>query len=682
MLVLAVVWGLERWQHRDRPWVPGDLSDTNVLLVSLDTTRPDRLAGAGGGPVPTPALDRVAGGGFRFLEMVSPVPITLPAHASLFTGLDPHRHGVRENTEYALPPHLPTLAEAMEAAGYRTAAFVAAFVMDSRFGLARGFETYQDRLDGPEPGLRLGQVELPGAIVATRTAAWIHDHARRRRTGDEDRPFFLFTHFFDAHAPYRPPATFAAQHPESPYHGELAYQDQVLGQVLDALEASGEAARTLVWVVSDHGESLGEHGESTHSLFVYDATLRAVSVLRPPPEDGRFLAGPVRMDLRASSSLIDVPVTLASLLSVAPEGFGRNLDGRDLSPLLAGHAMPVATGDERRRSRRDTSESEASGEGTGETGLERTVYAETLSPYVSYHWAPLHAVRTPQWKFVRAPIPELYDLRADPGETNNLAAARPEVRARLEEALDRHLARANDSLADRAQSRDDAASSARREATEEEKERLRSLGYLSGSPAEPDDEEPLPDPKRMVAFFNDRFQQAKNLLYAGRFEDAIDAFQGALRIDPLNNSIHLYLAGAYRQAGRYQEASGAYRGAIEIAPGSPRAWLGWGRALLAAGHADSAVAAFEQAISLLPTSPDHWVALGEAEYRRGRFREAAAALDSSLVRGGTTAWAHGLLARIYLEHLERPELGARHLESYARGAGIDPEAARGRLPEP
>ena len=210
--------------HRPDPWDPTHepFESWNILLVSLDTTRPDYLEACGGEKVPTPGLNRVAGDSFLFEEMIAPTPVTLPSHASLFTGLNPPGHGVRENTEYALPDGSTTLAGVFKDAGYRTAAFVAAFVMDSRFGLAQGFEEYHDRMDGPEPGLGPASVEVPGSIMASRATRWINEHAALRRGGEETRPFFLFLHFFDAHAPYRPPSPYDREYADSPYAGELA----------------------------------------------------------------------------------------------------------------------------------------------------------------------------------------------------------------------------------------------------------------------------------------------------------------------------------------------------------------------------------------------------------------------------------------------------------------------------
>ena len=637
-----LVWLLIRIGSHHTPYWTDAVEPTgwNVLLVSFDTTRPDYLQACGGERVPTPALDRVANGGAVFRSAFSPAPITLPSHASLLTAQNPYRHGVRENTEHALRPGYPTLASALGASGYRTAAFVSSFVMDHRFGLGHGFQEYVDRLDGPEPGLGPGTVELPGALTARRASHWIREHAGNRAAGQENRPFFLFVHFFDAHVPYAPPSPFREQHPGDPYAGELASQDAALGMILDALDGVGESARTLVWVVSDHGESLGEHGESTHSLFVYDATQRVVSVVHLPSESGRFDGAGDPQTIHAQCGLVDVAPTLMGLLGVPttlPDA-----DGVSLLTLLQGRPPES-----------------------------RVLYMETHSPLISYGWAPLEAVRDAGWKLIRAPEPELYDLRADPGETHNLFGARPEQVARLEKELDAFLADASLDVREAA-----------RQPTPEELERLRSLGYVGGAGVARPDSVNRPDPKRMLHFFHETFQSAKTLLLQGRFEEAIAAFQQAIAVDPGNYSLYLFLAGAYRQAGKLDLADDAYREAVRLSPHSPRVWYGWGRAKLSAGAPDSASWAFRKSIELLPGSPDGWSALGESEFAAGRASQAVAAFDSAMARGGDPRSIHGWMARVYRDGLRDPGQAQKHLERYAALLGVTPDEASRALPGP
>jgi len=633
----------EGWRSRPRP-LTADVTarGQNLVLVSLDTVRPDRLQACLGSGVATPNLDRVRGDGFVFSQMSAPAPITLPSHATLFTGHDPPRHGVRENTEYALPETAATLAESFQRGGLETAAFVASFVMDSRFGLSQGFDLYRDELSGPEPGLGPGTVELPGGVVVARAARWLAERRLAERRARE-RPYFLFVHLFDAHAPYRAPEPFASAHAGQPYDGELAYVDACVGQLLDALEAHGAAERTWIWVVSDHGESLGEHGESTHSLFIYDATMRVASLLRPPPHEGRYRAGPPRLVSSASCGLVDVGPTLRELFALGASSWP--VDGLSLRAMLGGESPP-----------------------------EREIYCETLSPFVSYRWAPLVGLRTSARKYVRAPVPELYDLIADPGELRNLAAARPDEVAASEATLSARLEGMT------------GAPAAQRRASDQEREQLRSLGYLSGDEASPSDDgsldRNLPDPKQRVAFFNTQFQAAKNLLYAARFEEAIAAFRECLRVDPRNNSIHLYLAGAERQLGRSGDAQRSYRTALRIEPRSPRAWFGLGQALLIDSQPDSAARAFRESLRWLPRSPETWMSLGEAEWSQGNVGVAIAAFDSALSYGGDAKRLHGLLARAWSETPGGEREATSHLDAFARASRLDAVTARAQLPKP
>lgn len=609
----------------------------NILLVSFDTTRPDFLQSLGGTKVATPGLARVVGNGVVFEQATSPAPITLPAHATLLTGENPYRHGARENTEHALPESRVTLPEILSRHGYRTGAFVSSFVLDSRFGLAQGFETYIDRLDGPEPGLSPGSPELTGAIVSGRAAQWIRQHADRRARGEETRPFFLFVHFFDAHIPYAPPAPFVKLHPGDPYAGELAYQDACFGQILDAVQAAGEATRTLVWAVSDHGESLGAHGEETHSLFVYDVTQRIVSVLQLPPASGEYVAGEPALRVVTETGLVDVAPTLLDLLHV-PESLPEP-DGLSLRAMLEERADP-----------------------------ERGIYLETLSPLVSYGWAPLHAVRTAEWKLIRAPRPELYDLIADPRELDNLIDARADVAAKLDPVLTAFLE--NESTGD----------TASRTASPEELERLRSLGYLGGAGHDPSASD-LPDPKDRVQFFHEEFQDAKTALLQGNYDEAIPAFERALVLDPGNHSAQLFLATALREAGELDQAGFAYRRAILLVPGSARAWYGLGRTLLEAGYPDSAALVFRKSLEILPASPEAWAGLGEAYLHGSQLESAATALDSARANGLEPRLANGWLARLYRDNLSDSSRARPYLERYARLSGWSVEDAGTKLPE-
>ena len=262
----------------------------NVLLVSIDTLRADRT----GGPL-TPALNALASRGARFVNARSPVPLTLPAHASLMTGLLPPHHGVRMNGVHRLSPDVPTLATALHQAGYQTGAVIGAYVLDRRFGLAQGFDSYDAEIPRREEIAGELEAERRGEIVADRAIAWLN-------SSREGAPFFLWVHLYDPHAPYEPPQPWLGRAGGQPYDGEVAYADAQLGRVLDAIGARGLADRTLVVVAGDHGESLGDHGEPTHGLLVYDPAVRIPLVIAGP--------GVPRALRSDAASLVDIVPTL------------------------------------------------------------------------------------------------------------------------------------------------------------------------------------------------------------------------------------------------------------------------------------------------------------------------------------------------------------------------------------
>jgi len=346
----------------------------NLLLVTIDTLRPDALGWVAGRNT-TPTLDRLAAEGSRFRAAVSPVPLTLPAHASILTGLLPRRHGVRDNGQ-VLGDGVPTLAEFLRARGYATAAFVSGFPLKRGFGLERGFDRYDDAMQHGEAGW----VERLAPETTAAALGWL----RTRRD-----PFFTWVHFYDPHDPYDPPRAFWQPGPRGAYDGEVAFVDNALGELLAGIDPA-VLARTLVVLTADHGEGLGDHQEDTHGFFLYDSTVLVPLVLRLP---GRLPARAFDHPAR----LVDVLPTVLALLDVKPP---RGLDGESLLPLVDGKSQPA-----------------------------RPAYIETQLPWIYFGWASLRAVRHEDWKLVIAPRPELYDLQRDPHEADNREASeRPRAR--------------------------------------------------------------------------------------------------------------------------------------------------------------------------------------------------------------------------------------------------------------
>jgi arylsulfatase A-like enzyme len=334
----------------------------------------------------------MAAQGVRFETAISPAPLTLPSHASLMTGLDPPRHGVRHNSIHRLAAGVPTLAEHMRAHGMATAAFVGALVLDRRFGLDRGFDVYDDRMERRSARFS-GYAERPADHVVDAAVAWLERAPQR---------FFLWVHLYDPHVEHQPPPGFAAAFARRPYLGEIAFADQQTGRLVRAVRDRFGDEGLLVAITSDHGESLGEHGEPTHAYTVYDATQRVPLILLGTGlPAGRVVATPVR--------LLDVAPTLLATVGAR----ALDSDGRDLRPLWE---APDAGGDP------------------------PAAYVETLATHLDYGWSPLVGLRTERFKYIRAPRPELYDLAADPGELHDLADRDPERVRRLDAALERRLA--------------------------------------------------------------------------------------------------------------------------------------------------------------------------------------------------------------------------------------------------
>ena len=444
---------------------------TNVVLVSVDTLRPDRLGCYGATHVETPAIDALATSGVRFTQAFTPVPLTLPAHWTLLSGVEPWHHGVVDNGMTLAAPPVAMLAERFAAAGYDTAAFVSAFVLHRTFGLDRGFARYDD---GPAADAALDQLlHATGRADerVDRALAWL----RRERT----KPFFLWLHLFDPHAPYEPPPGFRARYADRPYDGEVAFVDTQVARLLSALERSGASAQTLVVLVSDHGESLGEHGELTHGVLLYDATLHVPLIFRLP---GRLAAAEVRRD----------PVTLAD---VAPTVLA--LAGLDATPGVDGRDL------------------------FGSTDTSRRLAAVSESPHRRLGWATLVAVREAGWKYIAAPRPELYSLADDPREQVDRSgdeAARAAPLARAARAIETTM---RSRLAERRAA----------EPKKEEQARLAALGYLGGPRSAA---APSTDPKDAIASLSE-IDRAYQLFAEGRFGEAeatLRSLLGQARIPP------------------------------------------------------------------------------------------------------------------------------------------------------
>jgi len=519
-LVLVVAGALWWWWRMPLGARPApDLRGANVLLVTIDTLRADRVGAYGSGAGLTPTLDALSARGIRFTHTWSHAPMTLPSHASILTGVLPTRHGVRNNGAFRLGATPATLAERLRAAGYRTGAFVGAFVLDARFGLNRGFDEYDDRYDTPT-STSFHFVERPADRVLQAATAWITSPP-----SEDGRPWFAWVHLFDPHAPYHAPTAFTPD--QTPYDAEVAWTDSALGSALDDLNARGQLERTLVVVTADHGESLGDHGETTHGLFAYEATLRVPLILVAPGFEPRVVSTP--------TGHVDIAPTILDLVGVAPP---TPIDGRSRRAALLGASS--ATG---------------------------PVYFEALDANLTRGWAPLTGLILGKWKYIDLPEPELYDLDADPSERANLVAREPHSVEELQARL-RSLSVATPTPAHTV----DAATAAR----------LQSLGYVTGATKPRTTFTVADDPKRLVAL-SERFNTALEDFNSGRTDVALQTLSQILTSRPDFLAARLSAATVLLGSGRGKEAIRLLDDAPAEDKGMPQWLTRMGQALASAG---------------------------------------------------------------------------------------------------
>ncbi|MGE0454592.1 MAG: sulfatase-like hydrolase/transferase [Vicinamibacteria bacterium] len=577
----------------DGPW-----PQAPVILISIDTLRADRLPAYGYGRGSTPQIDALASEGVVFEDTISHCPLTLPAHASLLSGLLPPRHGVRDNVGYRLKDEHRTLATRFRAAGRPTGAAVSAFVMRAATGLAQGFDRYDDALATDAKDASLGAQQRDGAAAVESLSRWIEAQGTR--------PFFAFLHLYEPHTPYAPPEPWRSRQSD-PYDGEVAYADELVGRFLARLKAAGVYEKAVVMLTSDHGEGLGDHGEQEHGFFLYREAVRVPLLLRLP---GRARAG---TRVRGVVAQVDLAATLLDLTGLAGDG----LDGASLRGALASGQAPP-----------------------------RRVYSETFFPRRHFGWSELLAVSEERFRFIRAPRNELYDTSADPRETRNLASERPDAVAAMSGWLDRVAGT-------RAPAAPEAVPAETREA-------LQALGYVGGGVRAPKAGAALPDPKDKVQVYEawrratqlaaeqhdaeavpelrKVLEDSPGMLDAwetlglslqrlGREGEAIRALERALEGDPQRASTHLALVRVHTLAGRGRQAERHARAAAASDPG--RAYETLAQMMLeqrryaeAADYARRSLAADRERVM------SHYV-LGAVARSQGRCAEAVAAFRAA-----------------------------------------------------
>ena len=636
MAAIVSVYGWARLVPREITSVNGELlghlpagvkaTDVNLLIVTLDTTRADRIHAYGFDGIETPNLDRLAREGVLFEQAVSPAPLTLPAHSSIFTGVFPPAHGVRDNGGFFLDDRQTTLAERLQSSGFTTGGFVGAYVLDHKWGIAQGFQTYFDDFDlSKYQSLSLGSVDRPGNEVADKALAWLDTVGSKR--------FFGWVHFYDAHSPYDPPEPFKSRYEGRPYIGEIAFVDSQVGRLLAYLDAHHLAERTVVVVMGDHGESLGEHGESTHGFFVYQATMHVPLLIRAPFDAmaGRRVTDTVRS--------IDILPTALELLSVKSS---EKFEGTSVVPLMTGAKK--------------------------ELGL--AAYSEAIYPRFHFGWSDLRALTSGRYKYVAAPRPELYDLQQDPEESHNLYTERQALGDRMNQEL---------VALERRMSATAASPKPAVEVDPDARARLAALGYVGTFvTALAPDRAGLADPKDKIRLFNlmtqaretarhdkesdeglhalervvaedprviDAWFMLGNEYYRRRqFARAIEQFKRALDLKPDYDLVVINMANAYRALGRDEEAMVGYRRFMELDPKNAQIRYEAAQILIDSGKLDEARKQLTEALALEPKLAAARNALGVLALRGGDLVGAEREIRAAIEEKADVRLAHFNLA--------------------------------------
>ena len=598
--------------QRPRGPAPQSLRPLNVVVITIDTLRPDHLHCYGYSAIATPTIDRIASSGVLFENGVTQTPLTPPSHASIFTGLNPPGHKVRDTGGFILSPSIPTLASILQQQGWDTAAFISSAVLKKRFGFDHGFAVYDDQM--PRAGNAQEVLE-----DAERRAGDTVNHAVEWLDSRGEKPFFLWVHLYDPHTPYNPPSPFREQYKDRPYDGEIAYADRELSRLVESLRRKSPPEKTIVALLSDHGESLGEHGEFSHGVFLYDSTLRIAFLLSGPGVPSARRVAP-------QARTIDLLPTLMELMGrPAPAG----IEGASLVPLFSGKDAPTAVS-----------------------------YAETLFPKINLGWAELRAIRTNHWKYIRAPKPELYDLSQDPKEARNVLPEHAGEVRKLEAQLTAV------SRAERSEKVETNPMDAQTLA------QLKSLGYTAGFTSRSYTLDGQgPDPKDRVAILKmmDAAEQPRSGLSDAR---RIEVLQEAIRLDPTNPLLYYTLGAKLEKSGRYEEAMRLYRAALQnnIDKGHGRLHSRLGDLLVRAGKKAEAIPEYEESVRMNPADVASQANLATAYLELGRLDDAERVLKGILVIDPSSAAAQNGLGVLAIQRQD----GAAARAHFEKAVELDP----------
>ncbi|MDW7760314.1 MAG: sulfatase-like hydrolase/transferase [Acidobacteriota bacterium] len=598
-VLAAAAFFLLRPSARDFSQLRGD-RDFNVILVSVDTLRADRIGCYGFDRIKTPTMDLFAERGVKFDRCYAPTPLTLPSHTTLFTGTQPIFHGVRDNGGFLVPPELTTMAELFKDRGYETAAFVAAYVLDSKWGLDRGFNTYFDQFDLSRfERISLAMVQRPGNEVMDETLAWIEKN--------KDERFFAFIHLYDPHTPYEPPPPYDAKYPHHPYLGEIAFTDSQLGRLWAYLENNDLLDDLLLVFLADHGESLGEHDETTHGFFVYQGAIHVPLIFVTPfPE----LQG---VSTSQVSGLVDVLPTICEMagLPVPADVQGRSLVPQFFRPDKTEHAF---------------------------------AYSETFYPRFHYGWSELKSIQDDRFKIILAPVPELYDIGNDPREQKNLVYLEKPTFETFTAHAERYIEEAGQGALEVDLQKID----------EETREKLAALGYVGAfvDPARSHGRR-LANPRDKIGVFND-LSRAREIGMAGRTEEAVAIMETIIAEDPDIAQAHFSLGNIYFKAQEFEKAVAAFKRALDIKPDDTFAAINIANSYLGMGRFDDVEAFILDFQAKGFEDAQLYHLLGNMHFARKNYDKAELYFEKSLNRNEDSASSHSSLGAIAIA---RDDLG-------------------------
>ena len=648
---LALLWTCAR---AATPPVPRKLPP-NVILITIDTVRADHLGCYGYTEIQTPTLDGLARDGVVFERAISQVPLTWPSHAAILTGTYPFQNGVQDFTGQPLSPQFHSVAQAFKQHGYATGAVVSAFVLDRSWGLARGFDFYDDAFSAETFKKKdIGLVDRRAGESVSHAIAWL------KKT--PHRPFFLWLHLYDPHSPYDPPEPFRTQYHDHLYDGEIAYADHELGRLVAWLKQNQLYDRTLIAMLSDHGESLGDHGEHEHGFFVYNSTVHIPLIVKPPAGSG-----------------------------IRPGRVARPVETVALAPALLQFAAV-----------KDPIEKQFHSHGLfgPAAEIEDMSYSETFYPFSSFGWNPLHALETSRYQYIEAPEPELYDLVADPAEKNNIASQQTATLAVLKDKIAAlmHEKPFTPTPGGNAQLSPDAT------------EKLRALGYVSYRSAVSPDAlaKGLADPKTKLWEFN-AILEAGDAFQVNDFSTGEDLLAKVREKDPQMYIVPFMLGEVALRQQKWADASSQLKQCLELNPTFDQAMVGLGRALINQGNAEearnwvnkalqynpqnyrawyelahiesqgdkaAALAAYEKSVSIQPNFALARRDFGMFQYQQKNYADAVKQLSKAAELGmNKDAQLYNFLGISYSLTRRLPQA----LESYQRALKIDPNLAEGHL---